>query len=152
MAQSSLEPALFQITLKIFLCHGNRLLVLRDRTGQTGDLPGGRFGAGEIYKDWRECALREVGEELGEAIADRTHIGAEPLFYFPHFVDASGYEALGIAYRASLPDLASDAPPPTPTLSDEHDHFEWVSIADYDPMLHFRDYLLQAVRRFVEEF
>lgn len=147
----SLEPALFQITLKIFLCHGDRLLVLHDRVGQTGDLPGGRFGAGEIYRDWRESALRELAEELGESIADQARIGAEPLFYFPHFVDASGYEALGIAYRATL-DLPTDAPPPTPVLSEEHDRFEWVPIADYDPMPVFRDYLLQAVRRFLEDF
>ena len=140
-----MKPGLFQITLKVFLCSADRLLVLRDAAGGVGDLPGGRFGPGEIYRPWRDSVERELGEELGPDLAAGAQIDPEPLFYFPHFIAESGYEALGIAYRAELKSAElQDAV----QLSPEHDWFEWVSIADYDPAALFVDHMLEAVRDF----
>ncbi|MCR9145394.1 MAG: NUDIX domain-containing protein [bacterium] len=139
-----MKPALFQITLKIFLCSEDRFLILKDAAAQVGDLPGGRFGPGEIYRPWLESARRELSEELGATVADAARIEAEPRFYFPHFVTESGYEALGIAYRAEItPELRQAV-----RLSPEHDWFDWVSIADYNPATLFVDHLHDAVARF----
>ncbi|MEQ9366761.1 MAG: NUDIX domain-containing protein [Leptospirales bacterium] len=140
-----MKPALFQITLKVFLCSDDRFLVLKDAAAQAGDLPGGRFGPGEIYRPWRESVLRELGEELGERIAAAAKVEPDPLFYFPHFVTESGYEALGIAYRARIDNVDHrDAV----RLSAEHDWFDWVSINDYQAAPLFVDHLRDAVRRF----
>ncbi len=140
-----MKPGLFQITLKVFLCSADRFLVLRDSAAGVGDLPGGRFGPGEIYRPWRESVERELSEELGATLTAGARIESEPLFYFPHFVSESGYEALGIAYRAQIhkADLQDAV-----QLSPEHDWFEWVSIADYKPDTLFVDHLLEAVREF----
>ena len=151
-----MTPGVFQITPKVFLCCGDRFLVLRDRKARVGDLPGGRFGAGEIYQPWADSVAREINEELGPVIAAATDIAPEPLFYFPHFIQESGYEALGIAYRAQL--RLAKLPASTLSereilnasvqLSDEHDWFEWVDIRAYDPGALFVDHLQAAVRRF----
>ncbi len=113
--------------------------MLRDRITGHGDLPGGRFGIGEIYKPWKESIDRELKEELGADILYR--IDEEPLFVFPHRIESGGHEALGIAYHA-------DYQGGEIVISDEHDVFSWVSIKDYDPALHFIEHMLEAVLRF----
>lgn len=126
------------------MCCEDRFLVLKDAVAQVGDLPGGRFGAGEIYQPWCESVVREVTEELGETVGQSVTIGQKPLFYFPHFITESGYEALGIAYRADVDSNVRDSI----QLSAEHDWSQWVGIGDYDPAALFVDHLLEAVRHF----
>lgn len=134
-----MNPGLFQITLKVFITRGAELLVLRDRKQQVGDLPGGRLGPGEIYRPWSNSIHREIGEELGPEFFCR--LNPEPIFLFPHFIQESGYEALGLAFAAEY--LQGEI-----QLSDEHDWHAWKSLPDYDAGELFTDHLLAAVRRF----
>lgn len=134
-----MKPALFQITLKAFVVRDQRLLVLRDRIQQSGDLPGGRLAAGEIYQPWSKALQREIEEELGPGFA--IDLGAEPIFLFPHFIEESGYEALGIAFLGQHREGE-------PELSAEHDRFDWRDLNQYDPAQDFRGPMVQAVLRF----
>ncbi|MBX7057168.1 MAG: NUDIX hydrolase [Leptospirales bacterium] len=123
--------------MKVFLRRGDCLLVLRDRKQQRGDLPGGRLGAGEIYRPWPEALQRELNEELGDGIG--YSLDSHPLFIFPHYIQESGYEALGIAFGGEL--LSGE-----PQLSAEHDQCWWRQLAGYDPSIDFSDHLLEAVQ------
>ena len=134
-----MEPGFFQITLKVFLCHQDRLLILRDRISGVGDLPGGRISKAEFYADWQDCLARELREELGEAVQYR--LDPEPLFVFPHFIESAGEEALGIAYQAQF--IRGQI-----QLSDEHDKMQWVALHDLEPGLFFSTHYARAVSRF----
>ncbi len=134
-----MEPGFFQITLKVFLRHGDAFLVLRDRITQAGDLPGGRLSRSEFYGDWTAAIRRELREELGPDLACR--LDEEPLFLFPHPIVSAGTDGLGVAYRAAY----RGGPV---RLSEEHDAYEWVPIATYDPSGFFTEPMARAVRRY----
>lgn len=129
----------FQITLKLFLMAGSHLLVLRDQKSQTGDLPGGRITGAEFTGPWHSALERELREELGTGL--RAVIRSEPLFVFDHLILEEQAPALGIAFQGSY--LGGPL-----TLSDEHDHFEWVELSSYEPEGFFASTMARAVRRF----
>ena len=135
-----MKPAAFEITLKVFLVRGNEFLALRDRNTGSGDLPGGRLAKGEIYRPWSEQMTRELREELGPEIRFEL-LDGDPLFVFPHLIEESGSEALGMAFRARY--IAGPI-----RLSAEHDHFEWASIRNFEAGSLYRAHLADAVRRF----
>lgn len=132
-------PGFFQITLKVFLVSGDKFLILKDAEKQVGDLPGGRFGPGEIYLPWKDSISREMAEELGKNV--RYDLSRDPIFLFPHRIVNGGHEALGIAYQARY--LGGEI-----QISDEHDFMQWVDIDSYNPSPMFSDHMLEAVRRF----
>lgn len=135
-----MNPAFFQITLKLFLIKEGQFLVLRDRKSGFGDLPGGRLGEKEIYEPLTTALAREVGEELGDEI--QYMVSDEPAFIFPMKMWSGGYEALGIAFVGFYDSGEID-------LSDEHDHMEWVDLISYDPADLFSEHMLDAVRKFL---
>ncbi|MCB1316005.1 MAG: NUDIX hydrolase [Leptospiraceae bacterium] len=132
--------------MKVFLVNADRdLLVLRDAKQQCGDLPGGRLDPGEIYQPFTRSIERELREELGTRWKYRLIDTQQPCFVFPHFIQESDSEALGLAFRAEY--LSGDL-----TLSDEHDRMEWVSLSDYDPRGYFPAYLVDAVLEFQKSY
>lgn len=135
-----MKPALFHITLKVFLISDNSFLVLRDKDDQHGDLPGGRLDKNEIFLSFSQAIRRELTEELGSNF--RYKLRESPLFLFPHYIEKDQQEALGIAFVAELIDGNI-------TLSEEHDQMEWVNIRSYKPETHFTDYLFKAVEHFL---
>lgn len=143
-APGASQPGVFQITLKVFLRRGDEFLVLRDAKAGVGDLPGGRFNPGEIYEPWVDSVRRELSEELGDGFEFVIANGGEPVFIFPHFIQESGYEGLGIAYVADF--VGGEL-----RLSAEHDAMRWVSVKDWDASEWFATHLLGAVQRFQRE-
>ncbi len=135
-----MNPAQFQITLKLFLIRNKSLLVLRDRKSGLGDLPGGRLGEGEIFQPFTVSLAREVSEELGEDIEYR--VSDEPAFLFPMKMWADGSEALGIAFIGFFDEGNIE-------LSDEHDQMFWVDLDTWNPGGLFKDYMLDACHRFL---
>ncbi|HNH08033.1 MAG TPA: NUDIX hydrolase, partial [Leptospiraceae bacterium] len=67
------QHSVFQITQKLFLRKGQKLLVLRDRKSGLGDLPGGRMTEKEFFSDWKESLKRELVEELGSSFSIKIH-------------------------------------------------------------------------------
>lgn len=134
-----MEPGFFQITLKVFLRRGGTFLVLHDRVGQVGDLPGGRLSHAEFYEDWAACIRRELREELGPDVTYT--LDEEPVFLFPHYIVSAETDGLGVAYRADYTGGAI-------RLSDEHDGYAWEPIATYDPAGVFTEHMARAVRRY----
>lgn len=135
-----MTPALFEITLKVFLLRDREFLALRDRKTGSGDLPGGRLSKGEIYRPWSEQVRRELHEELGDELVFEL-LDKDPLFIFPHFIEESGSEALGMAFRARYISGSIQ-------LSAEHDYFEWVAMRSFEAGSLFKAHLAEAVRRF----
>lgn len=135
-----MNPAFFQITLKLFLIKEGKFLVLKDRKSQFGDLPGGRLGEKEIYSPLTEALAREVCEELGDEI--EYMVSDEPVFIFPMKMWSGGHEALGISFVGFYE--SGDI-----VLSDEHDFMEWVDLLTYDPSLLFSEHMLDAVNKFL---
>ncbi|MBI3395484.1 MAG: NUDIX domain-containing protein [Spirochaetia bacterium] len=134
-----MTPGFFQITLKVFLHDGSRIIVLRDKESQEGDLPGGRISKEEIYKPWTESIEREIKEELGPDVKVALH--PEPLFILPHWIKSGGHEAVAIFFRA-------DFKGGNIQLSDEHDRMAWVDLASFDASTWFSDHLLAGVERY----
>lgn len=133
-------PGVFEVTLKVFIVREGALLVLRDRASGQGDLPGGRIEQDELHGGWPAAVARELEEELG---ADaHVLVQSEPAFVFPHHIQASGRDAVGLAFRGRWIDGAI-------TLSDEHDRYRWVDLQDPGLLDHFVTHQRAAVARFV---
>lgn len=132
----------FQITQKLFLRDGDRLLVLRDRKSGYGDLPGGRMDEDEFFGDWQESLKRELTEELGEGFT--VEIEPEPFLIHKHRVTEGNHPCVIVGYKGRF--MGGQF-----TMSEEHDLMEWVDVRSYDPSPLFEDYMLSAVRKYLRE-
>jgi 8-oxo-dGTP pyrophosphatase MutT (NUDIX family) len=56
----------FQVSLKAWIVHGDRVLFVRERGTGYWEIPGGRIDVGEELVPQREVLSRELTEELGE--------------------------------------------------------------------------------------
>ena len=135
------EPGFFQITLKLFLRDGNRLLVLRDKESGQGDLPGGRITQDEFFADWQLALQRELREELG----GNAQYSLEPSFFMlrKHLIDAGEHACLWIGYRGNWQGGEI-------RLSHEHDFMDWVDITSYNPESLFRGTSLAAIQEYLQ--
>ena len=134
-----MQPGSFQISLKAILRHNDKFLILRDQGTQRGDLPGGRLGRAEFCEDWLVALRRELVEELGAALQFK--LAPEHVSIFPHTLLANGEDVLGVLYEATY-----QAGPIH--LSDEHDAYEWVPLASYDPHPFFSPAYAAAIQRY----
>lgn len=132
-------PASFQLSQKVFLVRDGTFLVLRDRAGGHGDLPGGRLDDGELHGDLAASVRRELAEELGPEV--RYLLEPEPRFWFKHHIQASGMDAIGLAWVATCTGGAI-------RLSEEHAAMWWKPITGWDASELFITHQLAAVRRF----
>ncbi|HMV65975.1 MAG TPA: NUDIX domain-containing protein, partial [Myxococcota bacterium] len=124
----------FEITLKALLVRDGRALVLRDRLSGQADLPGGRITQAELHGPWLDALRREIAEELGDGVV--VELPAEPAFVFPHVLPTSRGDALGMMWIGRWTRGE-------PVLSDEHDRWELVPLAE--AASRFRETLAPAV-------
>jgi len=114
------KQAVFQISLKVLLHNGDKVLLTRAQEGDI-DLPGGRIDAGEENMSFGDVILREVREELGESVKFR--LG--PVLFVHHigYTKEDGW-VLNIVFDAEY--ISGDI-----KLSEEHMSYEWVDRKSY---------------------
>jgi len=109
------KAAVFQISVKILLRSGDKVLLTRGQEGDI-DLPGGRIDVGEETIPFGDVILREVKEELGEDV--KFHLG--PILFMHHVGYIKEEEwFLNIVFDAEY--ISGDI-----KLSDEHISYEWI--------------------------
>ena len=115
------KQAVFQISVKILMRDGNKVLLTRAQEGDI-DLPGGRIDIGEEMIPFGDTIAREVREELGESVKFR--LG--PVL-FVHHVGNTKQEGwiLNIVFDAEY--ISGSI-----KLSDEHVSYEWVNGKTYE--------------------
>ena len=136
---------LYYVALKLFLRHGDKLLITKDIFGEW-DLPGGRIKKNEFKKPFEKIIERKVKEELGSGV--RYSLGM-PVVFMRHErreaiasnkpkvrIFAIGYEARynGGEIRLGL----------------VHDRFEWVSVNKFDPKKYFKGGWLKGVEEYLK--
>ena len=114
------KQAMFQISVKILLRNGNKILLTRSK--KDIDLPGGRIDVGEENMPFGDIIAREVREELGEDIKFR--LG--PILFIHHIghTREEGW-ILNIVFDAEY--VSGDI-----KLSEEHVSYEWVDGKSYE--------------------
>lgn len=137
------EHGFFQITQKVFLRDGQKLLVMRDRKSGHGDLPGGRMNESEFFADWLNSIDREIHEELGSDVIAK--VSPKPIFVFKHRVNEGNFPCIILAYKGDFISGKIE-------MSDEHDFWDWVDIKTYDPSIFFSEFMLDAVRMYLKEY
>ena len=115
------KQAVFQVSLKVLLRNGDKVLLTRASEGDI-DLPGGRIDTGEENIPFEDIIVREVREELGEDVKFR--LGSVL------FVHRLGYTKekegiMNIVFDAEY--LSGDI-----KLSNEHVSYEWVDGRSYE--------------------
>jgi 8-oxo-dGTP pyrophosphatase MutT (NUDIX family) len=133
----------FQITQKLFLRDGDRFLVLKDRKSGYGDLPGGRMDEEEFFEDWMDSLHREMHEEMGEKI--QYEVEPKPILIYKHRVTEGNHPCVILGYAGKY--LGGEI-----IMSDEHDYMEWVDVKTFDPATLFEEYMLEAVRKYLNEY
>ena len=133
------ESGLFQISQKLFLIKENKVLILKDKKSKLGDLPGGRMNQNEFFEDWVDSLKREIKEELGKQF--QYYVYRKPFLVHKHMVQQENTPCVIIAYLGNY--IGGDI-----HISDEHEFFEWVSIANYNPEKLFTDYMLKIFKIF----
>lgn len=115
-----MSHALYQVTVKLQLMDGDKLLVLTSPDGLI-DFPGGRVDESEQSLSMEEVLAREIREELGDNF--RYEIVDTAFVAYRSYEDlGQTYHVLAVHYRATLVDG-------TIKLSDEHSHYEWINPA-----------------------
>ncbi len=133
----------FQITQKLFLRDRDKLLILRDRKSGYGDLPGGRMTEEEFFGDWLQSLRREIGEELGNEF--HYEIEPEPFLVHRHRIIQGNHPCIIIGYKGIFQGG-------TIHMSEEHDFMNWVRIQEYNPQGFFAEYMLEAVKKYIERY
>ena len=141
--ETVLKHDCFQITQKVFIRDGNRLLVMRDRKSGYGDLPGGRMTEREFFSDWMHSVARELQEELGSLV--QLDIRAQPIFIHRHRVNDENFPCLIIAYEANFKSGNL-------VISEEHDYMEWVDIQEFKAEELFSEHMLDAVNYYLNKY
>lgn len=113
--------AVFQVSVKILLRNGNKVLLTRALEGDI-DLPGGRIDAGEESMPFGDVILREVREELGEDVKFR--LGSVLFIHHIGHIKEEGW-ILNVVFDAEY--ISGDI-----KLSDEHVSYEWVDRRSYE--------------------
>jgi 8-oxo-dGTP diphosphatase len=133
----------FQITQKVFLRDGEKLLVMRDKKSGCGDLPGGRMNEDEFFQNWKTSIERELFEELGPEV--KYELEDKPFLVHPHRVILDDHPCIILGYRAKY--LSGNI-----IMSDEHDYMNWVNPKDFDMSSLFSEYMLEALNIYKKEY
>lgn len=133
----------FQITQKVFIRDGEKLLILRDRKSGFGDIPGGRMNEDEFFQDWLLSLKREVEEELGTDF--KIAIDPKPFLVHKHRVLMGNHPCIIIGYKAKY--ISG-----TIQMSDEHDFMDWVDAKTYKMSDLFSEYMLEAMEIYQKEY
>lgn len=139
---------LFFVAVKVFLEDGNgNLLITKDRFGDW-DIPGGRLREGDFEVPLEQIAERKMKEELGESVQYRLE---DPIVMMRHERDeilATGEREkrriFAIGYRAQY--LGGDI-----DLGTNHEKFEWVSIATFEPEKYFTGGWLRGIKEYQQK-
>lgn len=133
----------FQISQKLFLRDGDKLLIFRDKKSGYGDLPGGRMNEDEFFEDWLDSLRRELREEMGTRF--EYEVNPEPFLIHKHRVTEGNHPCIIIGYKGVYKGGEI-------LMSDEHDFMEWVDVKTYDPSPLFEDYMLEAIRKYLDNY
>lgn len=134
----------FQITQKLFLRDGDKLLIFRDKKSGYGDLPGGRMDEDEFFGDWLDSLYREIQEEMGNNFQYRL-LEKEPFLIHKHRIADGNYPCILLGYRGVF--LGGEI-----QMSDEHDFMDWVNVKTYNPSELFEEYMLEAVEIYLKKY
>ncbi len=137
------DHGFFQITQKAFIRNGNYLLVLRDKKSKQGDLPGGRMNQEEFFKDWLDSLKREIQEELGNDF--QIQIDSNIILVHKHLVTLGNHPCIILGYHAKY--VSGEL-----KISEEHDYWEWVNVYSFQPEKLFSEYMLDAVKLYLNRF
>jgi 8-oxo-dGTP pyrophosphatase MutT (NUDIX family) len=116
-----MSHALFQISIKIILVKGNKILALKTNDNYL-DFPGGRLDHTEVNLDHRTVAQREIEEELGANL--KVNIGKLA------FVSRRSYTKDGVENNVIAIFYQADYLSGEIQLSDEHVHAGWIDPND----------------------
>lgn len=115
------KQAVFQVSVKILLRSGNKVLLTKALEGDV-DLPGGRIDAGEENISFEDIVAREVREELGGEVKFRL---GSLLFVHRTGNAKEGRWVLNVVFDAEY--ISGDI-----KLSEEHISYEWVDRRLYE--------------------
>jgi 8-oxo-dGTP pyrophosphatase MutT (NUDIX family) len=115
-----MSHALYQVTVKLQLMHGDKLLTLTTPDNFI-DFPGGRIDDTEQGLAMEDVLAREIREELGEGLRYRI-VDTAFVAYRSYDWDGETKHVLAVHYRAEY--IRGDI-----ELSDEHKQFAWVEPA-----------------------
>jgi 8-oxo-dGTP pyrophosphatase MutT (NUDIX family) len=120
------------VAVKALIRDGDKLLITHD-IFKSWDIPGGRIKKDEFQKPLVDVLKRKLSEELGDGIQyeigdvvttfsverDEVGIGSRARIF------AVGYDVKYVAGNINL--------------GENHDKYEWVNIADFEPSTLFKD-------------
>jgi 8-oxo-dGTP pyrophosphatase MutT (NUDIX family) len=129
------KQALFQVSLKILLRSGQKVLLTRGSKKDI-DLPGGRIDVGEENAAFEDVIAREIREELGADV--RFHLGAVLFVHHLGYTKNEG-SILNVVFEAQY--ISGDI-----KLSEEHISYEWVDRRLYQ--FSKQDFLLQDQKKY----
>lgn len=133
-----------RVAAKAVISHKGKILIVREaKTYQDGSqygkygLPGGRIEADEPFFD---ALSREVKEEVGLSI--------KPIR--PVYVGEWWPEIKGVKNHIVAMFILCESSSDKVTLSDEHDHFEWIDPRDYKKyeMMDPDDNVIAQIRKY----
>lgn len=117
-----MEYANFNISLKLILCKGDRILILTETKNGCLDFPGGRIEKNEKDMPLKDLFKREIEEELGK---DVKYEILDPVIQYRRHKDSIVTPVLVTVYEANY--LSGEI-----KLSSEHNHYEWVDPKTYN--------------------
>ena len=115
-----MDPATYQVALKILLKRGEEYLLLKDVITGKIDFPGGRINENEHEVQLIDIIRREVGEEVGGELTFK--LGKPAYQYRARFKDG-GPRVFIAVFEADYINGAVN-------LSSEHSDYRWVNIKD----------------------
>ncbi|MGE5426202.1 MAG: NUDIX domain-containing protein [Bacillota bacterium] len=135
----------FFVAVKVFLLDGKgNFLITEDRFGDW-DIPGGRLREQDFYTPLEQVVERKIREELGEELA---YTLGSPRVYMRHernellpTGEREKRRIFAIGYDASYEGGEIK-------LGENHENYEWVSLAGFQPETKFSGGWLQGVKDF----
>lgn len=138
---------LYFVAVKLFLRHGDNLLIMKDNFGDW-DLPGGRIKPNEFETALHDVLQRKIKEELGNEVV--INFSKMPVVFLRHervekTVGNPTVRIFALGYEGELKSGRI-------LTSDRHVEIKWVDIVDFEPQHYFTGGWLKGVQEYLFEF